>query len=100
MATQVPRPVHSDAEQIRLPASTPKERASHYFIDLARGQLWHGGPGAREAVLSSLLAAREIAPTHTRYHPMVRETVRALARLERRKTDSIAGFAKWLGVQT
>lgn len=86
------------AAQIRLPSSTPRERASHYFIDLARGQLWHGGPSARESVLSSLLAAREIAPTHTRYHPMVRETVRALARLERRKTDSLAGFAKWLGM--
>lgn len=31
-------------------------------------------------------------------HPMVHETVRALARQDRRRTDTLAAFATWCGI--
>lgn len=72
-------------------------RVSHHYIDLARGQLYAGD---RHAALGSLLTARKLAPQQTRYHPQVRETVRMLARLERRRTDPLTAFTSWLGLRT
>jgi hypothetical protein len=34
----------------------------------------------------------------TRYHPMARETVYALARVERRSSESLRGMAAWMGM--
>jgi transcriptional regulator with XRE-family HTH domain len=89
------------ARAVRLAAAigsftgvTPN-RISHHYIDLARGHLYAGD---RNAALDSLMTARKHAPQQTRYHPQVRETVRALTRLERRRTDSLAAFTSWLGV--
>lgn len=79
------------------PPETPRERAGHHWIDLARGYLLHGD---RERALSSLMTARRTAPQQTRYHPMVTETVRSLARTERRRSDTLSGFATWLGITT
>lgn len=73
------------ARDVRLPPGTPRERAGHHYIDLARAYLSHSD---RRSALNSLLAARKIAPQQTRYHPMVRETVHALARAERRSTET------------
>ncbi|MHA6616100.1 hypothetical protein [Pseudonocardia sp. DLS-67] len=42
--------------------------------------------------------ARQIAPLQTRYHPQVRETVATLAESDRRRTDTLAGFARWAGL--
>jgi len=75
--------------------STPRERVGHYWIDLARAWLLHGD---RERSLASLISARTTAPQQTRYHPMVHETVRVLARADRRRTDTISGFAAWCGI--
>jgi len=84
------------ARLVHLPASAPPERAGHHYIDLARGRLLYGDrPGA----LSALLTARQIAPQQTRYHPMARETVYALARAERRSSATLRGLAAWMGVQ-
>jgi transcriptional regulator with XRE-family HTH domain len=83
------------ARGVRLFARTPKERAGHHYIDLARGYLWHGD---RESALSCLLTARKIAPQQTRCHPMVRETVHSIARAERRSTETLRGLAAWLGL--
>ncbi len=83
------------AEGFHPPPYTPRERVGHHWIDAARGYLLHGD---RQRALSSLQQARHIAPQQTRYHPMVAETVRALVRAERRRSDSVAGFARWLGV--
>lgn len=77
------------------PAHTPPERAGHHWIDLARGHFLHGD---RQGSLGALLRARQTAPQMTRYHPQVRETVTALAEADRRSTDSLAGFARWVGV--
>ena len=83
------------ARHVRLTAQTPPERAGHHYIDLARAQLMNGD---RPGVLDSLLTARRIAPQQTRYHPMARETVYALARAERRSSESLRGLAVWMGV--
>jgi hypothetical protein len=83
------------AAQIRSFAGVTPNRVSHHYIDLARGHLY---PGNRNAALDSLMTARKHAPQQTRYHPQVRETVRALTRLERRRTDSLAAFTSWLGI--
>ena len=66
------------------------------WIDLARGyQL----AGDRDHALHSLQVARRTAPLQARYHPQVHETVRALVHAERRRSDTLAGFARWAGVQ-
>ena len=76
-------------------AGVTPNRVSHHYIDLARGHLYAGD---RTAALDSLVTARRHAPQQTRYHPQVRETVRVLTRQERRRTDSLAAFASWLGM--
>ncbi|MBF6411011.1 helix-turn-helix domain-containing protein [Nocardia farcinica] len=85
------------AQGLDLPASTPRERLGHHYIDLARGFLLHGD---KDGCFSALQIAKKIAPTQTRYHPMVHETIRTLARQEARATDTVRGFAAWCGVTT
>jgi hypothetical protein len=72
------------------------ERVAHHHIDMARAWLLHGN--GRERVLANLHAARRILPEETRRHPAVRETVLALAEADRATTDSLAGFARWVGI--
>jgi transcriptional regulator with XRE-family HTH domain len=76
------------------PPTVPAERRSHYFIELARVQLW---AGRRDDALASLCSARRIAPQHTRHNPRVHETARTLTRLERHPGDTLLGFARWAG---
>ncbi|MEU7766442.1 helix-turn-helix transcriptional regulator [Nocardia sp. NPDC049190] len=83
------------AEHLHVPASTPKSRAGHLYIDLGRAFLLHGD---RTKALDALNMAKRIAPIQTRYHPMVHETVRVLARQEARSTETLRGFAAWCGV--
>jgi len=85
------------AKGLELPAETPRERLGHHYIDLARGFLLHGD---KEGALAALQVAKKIAPTQTRYHPMVHETIRAMARQEARATDTVRGFAAWCGITT
>jgi transcriptional regulator with XRE-family HTH domain len=77
------------------PPTVPAERRSHYFIELARVQLW---AGHRNDALASLCAARRIAPQHTRHNPRVHETARTLTRLERHPSETLLGFARWAGI--
>jgi transcriptional regulator with XRE-family HTH domain len=84
------------AETIHLPKSTPRERSSHYYIDLGRAHIQQNQP--REA-LDALLTARKLSSLHTRYHPMVRETTRAIARLEHRPSEPLRSFASWLSLR-
>ncbi|MGH3980379.1 MAG: helix-turn-helix domain-containing protein [Pseudonocardiaceae bacterium] len=85
------------ANSFTLPPSAPRERVGHHWIDLARGYLLHGD---HERTLATLHQARQTAPQQTRYHPQVHETVRALARAEKRRTDTLANFVGWLGITT
>lgn len=75
-------------------AAMPSRRA-HHHVDLARAYLLHGDRGS---TLTELHAARAAAPTLTRYHPMVSETVRVLAETDRRRTAGLAEFAVWAGI--
>jgi transcriptional regulator with XRE-family HTH domain len=84
------------ASRFSLPADAPRERVGHHWIDLARGLLYHGD---RRGAFGALETARKVAPTQTRYHPMVHETLRSLARHEYRRTDTVSGFARWAGVK-
>ncbi|HVQ93762.1 MAG TPA: helix-turn-helix transcriptional regulator [Mycobacteriales bacterium] len=83
------------ARDVHLTPHTPPERAGHYYVDLARAHLLRGD---RRAALEGLLRARTIAPQQTRYSPMARDTVHALATAERRSTDSLRGLACWMGL--
>ncbi|MGH4017773.1 MAG: helix-turn-helix domain-containing protein [Pseudonocardiaceae bacterium] len=84
------------AGRVLLPDDEQPSRLGHHWVDVARAWTLHGD---REKALDALNRARRIAPQLTRYHPTVHETVRILAETERRATDSLAGFARWIGVQ-
>lgn len=78
----------------RLGPSVPAVRRGHHYIDLSRAYLMHGDP---RGALHCLQQARRIAPQQTRHHPMVRETVLAIASSTRGSED-LAAMARWLGV--
>lgn len=79
---------------LRLPKSIAAPRAGHHWQDTARAYLLAGDPGN---ALKALNRARKVAPQQTRLHPMVRETLRGIAMLERRKSDTVTNFVDWLG---
>lgn len=83
------------AERFDIPPHTQRERAGHHWIDVARGFLLHGD---HEKATRSLCQAKETAPQQAKYHPMVHETIRTLARA-RRRADPVARLAAWAGVQ-
>lgn len=87
------------ADQLRIggnAAASQPERVGHHHIDMARAWLLHGD---RDRVIEHLNAARRVAPHNTRYHPAVRETVYALVESDRRRTESLSGFARWAGIR-
>jgi hypothetical protein len=53
--------------------------------------------GDHAAGLRCLEQARRIAPQQTRHHPMVRETVLAIA-AARRVREELSLFGSWLGL--
>ncbi len=83
------------ARSLVIPAGAPNERVGHHHMDVARAWLLYGD---RTRSLTALQEARRVAPAQTRYNPMVHETVRALARAEARKVDTVTGFAVWCGI--
>lgn len=78
------------------PATLPAERSSHHFIDLARAQVWERD---YSGAVNSLLAARRIAPQHTRSHPYAKTCVETVLRLAPRRPQSTLGLATWLGIK-
>lgn len=78
-----------------LPPKTMTSRLGHHHVDMARAWLLHGD---RDKAFGSLRKAREVAPQLTRYHPQVSETLAILAESDKRRTDSLSGFARWAGV--
>jgi len=83
------------ANSFAIPSGAPRERVGHHWIDLARGYLLHGD---HQRAIGTLMRAKETAPQQTRYHPMVHETIRTLARIKRR-SDPITRLAAWAGVR-
>lgn len=78
-----------------LPPGTMRSRLAHHNIDLSRAWLLHGD---HTKALQALNTARRTAPQQTRYHPMVAETVRTMARTEQRRSDTLSSFAAWMGI--
>ncbi|WP_433665574.1 helix-turn-helix domain-containing protein [Nocardia sp. CA-128927] len=83
------------AQALTIPTDAPKERVGHHYMDMSRAYLLHGDRGR---AFEALRTAKAIAPTQTRYNPMVHETVRALARAEARTVETVHGFAVWCGI--
>lgn len=84
------------AREITLPRSHPdRPRVAHWHLDLARASLLHGD---RARTVAELNTARRVAPQHVRYHPSLHETIATLAAQDARRTDSLAGLARWAGM--
>ncbi|MGW3543991.1 helix-turn-helix domain-containing protein [Nocardia niigatensis] len=83
-----------DGEKLRLPAGMSSPRAGHHWQDNARAWLMIGKP---DKALLALNKARAVAPQQTRLHPQVRETLHGIAVAEKRRSETLAGFASWLG---
>jgi hypothetical protein len=90
----------ASCELVRVPVplglrpSVPAVRRGHHYSDLARGYVMAGDHAGG---LRCLEQARRIAPQQTRHHPMVRETVLAIA-AARRGREELSLFASWLGL--
>lgn len=80
---------------VRLPHDWPLSRRAHFYIDRARAEM---ETGRSDAALTSLMAARKLAPQQTRYHPGARETINGLVAQRRRTPDSLDNMAAWLGL--
>ncbi|WP_245546955.1 helix-turn-helix domain-containing protein [Nocardia brevicatena] len=84
-----------DGSALSLPTDMAAPRAGHHWQDNARAWLLAGQP---DEALKSLQRARRVAPQQTRLHPNVRETLQGIAAAERRRTDSLGSFARWIGI--
>ncbi|TQM32886.1 helix-turn-helix domain-containing protein [Nocardia bhagyanarayanae] len=83
-----------DGAALALPPDMAAPRAGHHWHDNARAWLMTGKP---DQALAALNKARAAAPQQTRLHPSVRETLFGIAAAQRRQTESLVGFASWLG---
>ena len=82
------------ARTTHLGPAVPTVRRGHHHIDLARA---HVMAGDHSGGLRHLQEARRVAPQQTRHHPMVRETVLAIASARRTRED-LSLFASWVGL--
>ncbi|MEV4254852.1 helix-turn-helix transcriptional regulator [Spirillospora sp. NPDC049652] len=85
------RAVQAAGRQVPL-NDLPAERRSHYWIEVARAQLWLG---MRRQALRSLHEARHAAPQHVREHPHVRDALVTLLRLSVTPSRPLVAFAEW-----
>lgn len=83
-----------DGAALVLPSDMAAPRAGHHWQDNARAWLM---AGKQDRALAALNKARAAAPQQTRLHPAVRETVYGIAAAQRRQSESLLGFAHWLG---
>ncbi|MEY9845866.1 helix-turn-helix domain-containing protein [Streptacidiphilus sp. MAP5-3] len=83
------------AKSWKPPANLPAERRSHFYIDIARAQLWQSRD---DDAFESLRVARSIAPQHVREHGQVHQTLQSLLRSKHSDRDALIGFAEWAHV--
>jgi len=83
-----------EGSKLTYSADAPPTRIAHHWHDNARAWLMTGKP---DKALLALNKARAAAPQQTRLHPSVRETLYGIAAAQRRQTDTLVGFASWLG---
>ncbi|MFW6695398.1 helix-turn-helix domain-containing protein [Streptomyces sp. MAR4 CNX-425] len=88
-------PAVQRARQLHFPAGHPKMRVGRYHIEMARA---YTQMGRTEAAQKALRTAREVAPQQARYHPLMRETVGALVRRQRRASEGLTALAAWVGM--
>jgi len=81
--------------ELALPASVPRERSSHHYIDLSRAWLWQRD---HAKALACVAKAEQLAPQRTRYHPMARETVIRLLDIQRQMPQQLRGLATRMGL--
>jgi len=84
-----------DGATLEYGIGAPPTRVAHHWHDNARAWLMTEKP---DKALMALNKARHAAPQQTRLHPSVRETLFGIASAERRRTDSLGNFARWVGV--
>ncbi|WP_432095490.1 helix-turn-helix domain-containing protein [Streptomyces sp. bgisy100] len=83
------------SKELHFPDSHPRMRVGRYYIEMARA---YAQMGKSEAAERSLVRARRVAPQQARYHPLVRETIGALVRRQRRAPESLSSLAAWVGM--
>ncbi|MFD4429944.1 helix-turn-helix domain-containing protein [Nocardia sp. NPDC058497] len=83
-----------DGAALILPGDMAAPRAGHHWQDNARAWLM---AGKHDRALAALNKARTAAPQQTRLHSAVRETMYGIAAAQRRQSESLLGFAHWLG---
>jgi transcriptional regulator with XRE-family HTH domain len=83
-----------EGAQLTAVPGAPPTRLGHHWQDNARAWLMSGKP---DKALIALNRARAAAPQQTRLHPAVRETLHGIAGAQRRQSESLVGFASWLG---
>ncbi|WP_067467745.1 helix-turn-helix domain-containing protein [Nocardia amamiensis] len=84
-----------EGSALKLPDDVAPPRAGHHWQDTARAWLL---AGRTDNALKALNVARRVAPQQTKLHPNVRETLYGIAAAERRRSDSLGAFARWVGV--
>jgi transcriptional regulator with XRE-family HTH domain len=88
-------PAVKRARTLHFPAGHPRMRVGRYHIEMGRA---YAQMGRVEAAQDALRAARKVAPQQARYHPLMRETVGALVRRQRRASEGLASLAAWVGM--
>ncbi|WP_280376388.1 helix-turn-helix domain-containing protein [Nocardia wallacei] len=90
-----PHKAAREGTQLTIPSGYDKPtRIGHHWQDNARAWLMAGNP---DKALVALNKARAVAPQQTRLHPSVRETLHGIAAAQRRRSESLVGFASWVG---
>ncbi|NKY88359.1 helix-turn-helix domain-containing protein [Nocardia veterana] len=85
-----------EGAELYVPTDVAAPRVAHHWQDNARAWLMSGKP---DRALAALNKARAAAPQQTRLHPSVRETLYGIAAAQRRQSESLLGFANWLGAR-
>ncbi|MFJ6212106.1 helix-turn-helix domain-containing protein [Streptomyces sp. NPDC092296] len=83
------------SKSVRFPSDWAPTRIGHHHIDLARSYRWLARP---ETALYHLDQAYAAAPQQASRHPLVRETVTALARTSHRHSDALSVWITRTGV--
>ncbi|MBC3843205.1 hypothetical protein GXW82_32370 [Streptacidiphilus sp. 4-A2] len=83
------------SKDVYFPADWAPTRIGHHHIDLARSYRWMAKP---DAALYHLDQAHAVAPQQASRHPLVHETVAALARASTRRSDALSTWITRTGV--
>lgn len=81
--------------KLHFPAGWAPTRIGHHHIDLARACRWMATP---DVALAHLDAAYAVAPQQAVRHPMVKETVTALARSSTRRSAALSAWIARTGI--